>query len=91
MAGMLNLVTGWDVTAAELSQTAQRIVTAKKTFNIRQGWTPAEDTLPARFLSEPLADGPGIGIGLSRDQLQSLIRAYNIARGWSPDGWPTEA
>jgi aldehyde:ferredoxin oxidoreductase len=91
MAGMLNLVTGWDVTAAELSQTAQRIVTAKKTFNIRQGWTPAEDTLPARFLSEPLADGPGIGMGLTRDQLQSLIRAYNVARGWSPEGWPTKA
>lgn len=88
MAEMLKLVTGWDVTATELRATANRIVTAKKLFNIRQGWTPAEDTLPSRFFDEPLADGPGAGIGLSRDQLQSLIRAYNLARGWSDDGWP---
>jgi len=88
MATMLNLVTGWDVTATEFRATANRIVTAKKVFNIRQGWNPTEDTLPNRFLEEPLADGPGAGNGLTSDQLQSLIRAYNLARGWSDDGWP---
>ena len=54
-ADLLRHVTGWDVTAAELCMTARRIVTAKKLFNIREGWTPAEDTLPERFLSEGAA------------------------------------
>src|SRR5690606_5873653 len=49
MAEMLSLVTGWDVTSAELARTAERIVAAKKWYNIRQGWTPDEDTLPRRF------------------------------------------
>src|SRR4051812_17716216 len=44
-ADMLRYVTGWDATADELRRTAQRIVAAKKLFNIRAGWTPEEDTL----------------------------------------------
>lgn len=90
MAEMLELVTGWDATADELRETAQRIVTAKKWYNIRQGWTPAEDTLPKRFLSESLTDGASRGATLSEKRLRSLIRAYNLARGWSDDGWVPE-
>ena len=51
-------MTGWDVTAAELQQTARRIVTSKKLYNIRAGWTPAEDRLPDRFLQQALPDDP---------------------------------
>jgi aldehyde:ferredoxin oxidoreductase len=88
MAEMLSLVTGWNVTKEELAETASRIVTAKKQFNIRQGWTPAEDTLPKRFLSQPLATGASAGAVLDSVKLQSLIEAYNIARGWSREGYP---
>src|SRR5262249_60979177 len=83
MAGMLELVTGWEATADELRAAAYRIVTAKKIFNIRQGWTPAEDTLPARFFDETLCGGASAGASLSRDQLQELITTYNLARGGS--------
>jgi aldehyde:ferredoxin oxidoreductase len=77
-AQLLKYVTGWDVTADELQGVAQRIVTAKKRFNIREGWTPAEDTLPRRFLS----DGT-----LPPERLAMMVRAYNLARGWSAEGW----
>lgn len=84
-AEILRLVTGWDVTADELRATAQRIVTAKKRFNILAGWTPAEDTLPKRMLQLALPeDGRS---QLSEQRLRSLIEAYNLARGWSADGW----
>src|SRR5262245_26783412 len=82
-AELLSLVTGWNVTADELRTTARRIVTAKKLFNEREGWTPAEDTLPKRFLSEGL---PG-DVGLPPERLRTMIRAYNEARGWSAEGW----
>lgn len=84
-ADMLRLVTGWDVTAEELQQTASRIVTAKKLFNIRAGWNPDEDTLPARFLDQPL-EGDERAV-LTADRLKELIQAYNVQRGWSPDGF----
>ncbi len=84
-AEMLRLVTGWDVSAVELRDTAARIITAKKRFNIRAGWTPAEDTLPDRILHQPLPDDARAQ--LSPDRLNSLVEAYNTARGWTPEGW----
>ncbi len=88
-AEMLQLVTGWDVTASELRATAQRIVTSKKRFNILAGWTPAEDTLPERMLTQALPDDARAA--LSAERLSSLVRAYNVARGWTEEGWLIEA
>lgn len=84
-AEMLHLVTGWDVTAVELRTTAARIVAAKKLFNIRAGWTPAEDTLPPRLLERALDDDPAAR--LTAEQLGAAIAAYNLARGWAADGY----
>jgi aldehyde:ferredoxin oxidoreductase len=86
-AELLARVTGWDVTADELRTVARRIVTAKKLYNIREGWTPAEDTLPRRFLSEELPTGVAAGAVLPRERLQEMIRAYYAARGWDQEGW----
>ena len=83
-AEMLRLVTGWDVTPDELRATAERIVTLKKLFNIRAGWTPAEDTLPPRLLSRSLDDDPAAH--LSVEQLALAVTAYNEGRGWSARG-----
>jgi aldehyde:ferredoxin oxidoreductase len=85
-AELLAKVTGWDVTADELHATARRIVTAKKLFNVREGWTAAEDTLPERFLSESLPDGTAAGAELPRERLQEMVRAYYAARGWDDSG-----
>ena len=84
-AEMLRLVTGWDITADELRATARRIVSAKKLFNIRAGWTPSEDTLPDRFLEQTLSDDADAH--LSGDQLSVAIQAYNRLRGWTDDGF----
>lgn len=87
MAEMLRLVTGWDVTTDELQSTAQRIVTAKKWFNVKQGWTPAEDTLPRRFFETALNDGVSHGARLDETRFKRQVRDYNRQRGWSDDGW----
>lgn len=84
-AMLLQLVTSWNVTAAELRQTARNIVAAKKRFNIQSGWTPSEDTLPQRLLTTAIPEDARAE--LSIDRLQSLVRAYNVARGWTEDGW----
>ena len=79
-AEMLRSVTGWDVSADELRETAKRIVSAKRQFNLLAGWTPAEDTLPERFLSTPLPNDPEAS--LSRERLDSLVAEYHRQRGW---------
>jgi aldehyde:ferredoxin oxidoreductase len=85
-AELLRDVTGWDVTGNELRKTAERIVTAKKLFNIREGWTAAEDTLPSRLLTEPLKDGAAPGAKLTADRLQEMVGAYYHMRGWDAEG-----
>jgi aldehyde:ferredoxin oxidoreductase len=79
-ADMLRLVTGWDVTAGELRETAVRIVRAKREFNLLAGWTIGEDMLPDRFLKGCLAGDPAAT--LSREQLSLLVNEYHRQRGW---------
>jgi len=77
-AQLLAAVTGWDVDGDELRTTSRRIVNARKCLNRREGWTRAEDTLPARFLVD--------GSGLSRARLDGMIADYYRGRGWTDDG-----
>jgi aldehyde:ferredoxin oxidoreductase len=90
-ARLLSAVTGWDVSAAELEATARRIVLAKRAFNAREGWTRAQDTLPERFLSEPLPVASGRAAALTRDRLDTMIDGYYAARGLDPEGLPGRA
>ena len=85
-AQLLSAVTGWDVTGHELRETARRVVGAKKLFNVREGWTPAEDTLPKRMLSQALPAGQGPGAELPEGRLREMVRAYYRERGWTPAG-----
>jgi aldehyde:ferredoxin oxidoreductase len=86
-AAMLREVVGWDVDAAELRGTARRIADLKKAFNIREGWTPADDTLPRRLLERALPAGAAQGAHLPAERLAAMVRAYNVARGFSPEGY----
>ncbi len=76
-AELVRLVTGLPCDASDLRATGERIVTLKKVFNLRQGWTRSDDTLPERLL------GPD---GLDPAELEALITAYYRIRGWTPDG-----
>jgi aldehyde:ferredoxin oxidoreductase len=85
-ADLLSRVTGWDVTPGELRTVARRIITAKKLYNQREGWTAAEDTLPKRFLTEDLPNGTANKALLPRGRLEAMIQAYYAARGWDREG-----
>jgi aldehyde:ferredoxin oxidoreductase len=80
-AELLAPVTGWEIDGEELHETARGIVTSKHAYNRREGWTPAEDTLPARLLDDPIALPSGREAVLSRERLEAMVRAYHRARG----------
>jgi aldehyde:ferredoxin oxidoreductase len=90
-ADLLRRVTGWDVTGEEMRTIARRVVTAKKLYNIREGWTLAEDTLPRRFLSEGLNTNGQAPAVLPQERLSEMIQAYYLARGWGKDGLVSRA
>ena len=83
-AALLALVTGWDVDGPELEAVGERVVNLRKVYNLGEGGTRAEDSLPDRLLS-------GAGGALGRGELEAMIDAYYIARGWDADGVPTPA
>jgi len=85
-AEIYELVTGWQMDPTDLRLAGERINNLKKAFNIREGWTRADDTLPARVLDEPLTDGVAKGIDLTQDDLDMMVGAYYDARGWTHDG-----
>ena len=89
-AELLSAVTGWDVDGAELRRTARRIVMAKRVFNIREGWLPADDWLPERLLSEPLQIGSGRVATLTPERLKAMIDGYYAARGLDGQGRPAD-
>jgi aldehyde:ferredoxin oxidoreductase len=90
-AGLLSAVTGWEVSAGELRETAGRIVMAKRAYNIREGWQPADDWLPERLLSEPLTLPSGRVAALTADRLRAMIGSYYKMRGLDPEGRPGPA
>jgi aldehyde:ferredoxin oxidoreductase len=80
-AELLRPVTGWDIDGDELHDTARAIVAAKHAFNRREGWTRAEDTLPARLLDVPLTLPSGREAALTRGRLEAMVNDYYRMRG----------
>jgi aldehyde:ferredoxin oxidoreductase len=89
-ANLLEKVTGWPYSGAELRQVGERVCTLKKLFNIREGWKPEDDCLPQRLLSEPLSTGVALGASLTPSELREMIRSYYRAREWDEDGFIPE-
>lgn len=87
-AELLTLVTGWLMDGDELRATARRIVLAKRMFNLRAGWTLADDGLPRRLLDTPVTLESGRTVRLDEPTLTRMIAAYHRARGLDGDGLP---
>jgi aldehyde:ferredoxin oxidoreductase len=85
-AQVYSMITGWEMTPDGLKQAGERINNLKKLFNIREGWSRADDTLPPRVLREKLPSGVVAGVGLTRKELDYMIGGYYRARGWTEDG-----
>ena len=84
-------LTGWTTTPDDLKLAGERINNLKKLFNIREGWTREDDTLPPRVLNEELQTGIVKGIGLARSDLDMMIDGYYRARGWTEEGLVPES
>jgi aldehyde:ferredoxin oxidoreductase len=83
---------GVELSPGDLLLAGERIVNLERLYNLREGLSPADDTLPARMVNEPIEDGPCRGCRLSSEELEAMKREYYASRGWSPQtGKPTMA
>jgi len=80
-------VTGEDMNITRLMQIGERIYNLERMFNIKAGLKRQDDSLPERFLSEPLKEGFSKGITVPLD---SLLEGYYRIRKWDENGIPTK-
>ena len=74
-----------EFTYGDFMKLGERVWNLERVFNVREGVTRADDTLPARLLEEPLTTGKGKGHVAKLDNLPD----YYQARGWDENGKPT--
>jgi len=80
-----NAVTGWGYSNEESMNMADRIYTLERLFNVREGFSKEDDTLPWRCLNEPMPDGPAKG---NTVPLEQMLEEYYKERGWNKNGIP---
>jgi aldehyde:ferredoxin oxidoreductase len=84
---LVNAATGFQYASVhEFEHVGERINTLCRLFNIREGFTRAQDTLPARNLSQPMPDGPARGQVV---ELDVMLDEYYELMGWDKHGIPT--
>jgi aldehyde:ferredoxin oxidoreductase len=79
------VTTGLRLDEAELRKISSNIQNETRTFNLREGITSKDDTLPKRFFDEPLGKD---GKTIRREDLQKMLQDYYGLRGWNSEGIP---
>ena len=85
---LLYAVTGMRFDIAGLKKVGDRINTLERAFNVREGITSKDDTLPRRILEEPLPSGPARGRYVDPKLLNLMLKDYYEEMGWSENGVP---
>ncbi len=84
-ARTLTAVTGEHFTADDLMKVGERVWNLERLYNLREGFTSEDDTLPKRLLEEPVAAGPSEGFTAN---LAPMLAEYYQFRGWDENGVP---
>lgn len=88
MTSLLRGVTGWKTSSWELMRLGERRNHLMRLYNLREGLTSADDTLPDRFFTEPVGHGRLAGSILDRTSFGEAIRTYYLMMGWDARGVP---
>lgn len=79
---------GWEFSVNDFRKAGERVYNLARAFNVRDGLTRADDTLPKRLLEEPLPEGAAQGHKV--EKLDQSLDAYYEFRGWDKKtGKPT--
>ena len=85
---LINAVVGKEYTEERLRNVSKRVISLERRFNIREGFTRKDDTLPPRLLHDSLPDG--MAEGKKIDCLDLMLDDYYKLMGWDEKGNPPD-
>jgi aldehyde:ferredoxin oxidoreductase len=91
VADLASAVTGIQFTADDVQRVGERVSNIARLFNIREGFTRKDDTMPWRLMNEEIKAGASKGHLYSQKELDEMLDEYYSARGWDMTGKPTTA
>jgi aldehyde:ferredoxin oxidoreductase len=86
-ARFMKAITGSDYDVIMLTRIGERIYNLERLFNLREGFSNKDDTLPPRFLNQPLKEGASKNHIVP---LKNMLEQYYFVRGWDEKGIPTQ-
>lgn len=81
-ARLYSAATGFELGGQELLLAGERIWNLERLYNLREGFTAADDRLPTRLLDDPNAEGRVV-------DLAPMLEEYYRFRGWDEHGVPS--
>ncbi len=82
---LLTSGTGLKFTPERIIRILEDQINTDRKMNIEFGMDPSSDTLPKRFIQEPLKEGPTQGSVINIDK---MVKEYYQIKGWSEKGIP---
>lgn len=82
---LVNAVTGWDVDLDETQAIGERAITLSRVFNLREGFTAADDTLPDRFFKPFLKGEARKTAPVDPEAFEWAKKHYYQMMGWDEE------
>ncbi|MHC1637298.1 MAG: aldehyde ferredoxin oxidoreductase family protein, partial [Candidatus Nezhaarchaeales archaeon] len=89
-AKLLSAMTGLDFDTEKFLKLGERIINLTRMFNVREGITRKDDTIPRKITAKPHSKGASAGKIITQEMLDKMLDEYYRLRAWSQNGIPTE-
>ena len=68
----------------------EKALNLTRLFNIREGFTRQDDTLPQRLFNQPATRGPSKGQVVDKAAFEKMLDEYYHCMGWDKNGVPAK-
>ena len=90
-ARLLNAACETDYTEDSIKTVGRRIWTLARLFNLREGFSRKDDSMPPRVYLDPLPEGNPKGKIVTQQDFGKMLSEYYRLWGWDDQGKPTKA
>ncbi len=90
IAKLCSAATGWKLTEDDMKIIGERVWNLVRMFNVREGFTRKDDTLPYRISNDPLQGGKADGHTVKPEDFNKMLDEYYKLREWDSEGRPTK-